>query len=109
MGALQGLMTMVVEDDFFISVELADELDRAGAHVIGPFPDVGSARRAMAQPDIGLAIVDLALQEGFAYPLLCDLRQAGVPTVIASAYSSQEIDPSFHSFRRIESPTGRPT
>ena len=49
--ALQGRRILVVEDDYVLAQELKADLERQGAEVLGPVPDLESARhRTRARP-----------------------------------------------------------
>ncbi|MBB5696139.1 response regulator [Muricoccus pecuniae] len=40
---LRGRRILVVEDEYFIAEEVREALERAGAEVVGPVPEVGEA------------------------------------------------------------------
>lgn len=86
---------LVAEDDYLLSADIAEALQRVGARVAGP---VASNAEALILLDSGLidgAVVDVGLRDGEAHDLLAALRRDGVPFVIVSGY-----DPS--QFRHLD-------
>lgn len=78
-----------VEDDLDVLRVVATAFE--GRAEITPVIDLGEARRALAEQDFDLVILDLALPSGSGVELLPDMRNAigqPIPVVIFSAFES---------------------
>lgn len=104
MTCLSGLRILVAEDNIFVATDIADELERAGARVLGPVLQMTEAETTVSRGQVDLAVVEILLAGQTAYPLLARLRASGVPVLIASAYGRREIEPAFRSMPHIEKP-----
>lgn len=96
MGHLDGLQIMVVEDDFFIAVDLAETLAREGAEIIGP---VGSLAEAMdlatRAPGPDHAVLDVNLRREKICRLAHVLGRRSVPFVFLTGYDRESLAPEF--------------
>ena len=94
--SLRDCRILVVEDEYLLAEELAQELSDAGASVIGPAPAI---ERAMAlldprSPPDG-AILDVNLGGEPVYPLADALIERGVPLVFTTGYDPATLPPRF--------------
>ena len=88
---LDGVRVLVVEDDFFIGLELSDILSDAGAVVIGPSQSVASALDFADDPTLAAAILDIRLGQDTVEPVARRLAGHGIPFMF---YTGQtKIDP----------------
>ena len=79
---LEGLRILVVEDDFFIGLDLTAVLSAAGATVVGPFQTVQSAQSAIASAGTAVfsaAILDIRLASETVAPVARSLSDLHVP------------------------------
>ena len=83
-----SLRCLVVENDGFLAVELADALTEFGHTVVGTATTVDGALNLAEEHEIDLALVDLALnQKGFGGDVAeLLLRRHGVPSLILSGH-----------------------
>lgn len=87
MGKLAGKQILVVEDQCLIAADLADELERCGAVVIGPAATIDQASQYLfAHPDVAGAVLDIRVQDTLVYDLADRLREREVPFVFATGY-----------------------
>ena len=98
---------LVVEDNLLIADTIAEVLQKAGAEVVGPVPDlqqgVGLAQRA----EIDGAVLDIKLADGHCFAIATILRLRGIPFVFLSAYRAAELIPEiFQSIRQLQKPDG---
>lgn len=82
---LGGRRILIVEDETFLAMELADIVESNDGHVIGPFRTNRQALAAIALADIDAAILDLNLADGEASPTAERLLAAGIPILICTA------------------------
>ena len=84
--ALQGRRVLVVEDEVFVSLDVAFTLEVAGAEVVGA-TSVRAALAALAEtdatgPPFDIALLDLVLGTRSTEPVADALRGRGIPFVI---------------------------
>jgi len=85
-AALAGRRFLVVEDEPLIALDLADMLQRAGAHVLGP---VGTEREALAlieQERFDYALLDANLHGRAVDAVAAALARRNVPFVFVTGY-----------------------
>lgn len=83
---LAGKRVLVVEDEFFVGLEIAETLEAAGAEVAGPAPTLGDAERLAAEGGIDMAVLDVNLNGQYAIDLGIELKRQGVRVIFATAY-----------------------
>jgi DNA-binding response OmpR family regulator len=89
--AHERLRILAVEDEAMIALELEDMLEDLGHEVIGPAAYVDDALALLRDAAPDAAVVDANLGGQSARPLIHALRDAGVPTIVASGYARQEL------------------
>jgi DNA-binding NtrC family response regulator len=100
-----GRTVLVVEDDYFIADALTTALEEEDMHVLGPFPSVATACKALddgKQPDV--AVLDVNLQGERIYPLLDRLMREDTPVVLTTAYDGSAIPDMYRSLPRLQKP-----
>lgn len=90
--ALRGRRVLVVEDDPLIAMDLADLLAASGAEIVGPAPTVSAALAALGAGRPDAAVLDVNLRGERSTPVARELRDAGVPFVLASGYARAQLD-----------------
>jgi DNA-binding response OmpR family regulator len=78
---LGGARVLVVEDDFFIALELVSILSEAGAEVIGPSQTVAAALTLAEDEELAAAILDIRLGSDTVAPVARKLAAHHVPFV----------------------------
>ena len=97
---------LLVESNAIIGVDLADQLERGGYEVAGPFACAAAAKWLQSRtPD--LAVLDVDLQSGPCVELARELRQRGVPLLIFSAHDRQHALAEFRCLRWLPMPAPR--
>jgi len=104
--ALRGRRLLVVEDDYLIAVDLARDLARRGAEVVGP---AGSVRDALALVEaegdrLDGAVLDINLRDQRVYPVADALAARGVPFVFLTGYDAWVIPDAHAGVPRCEKP-----
>jgi len=101
---LQGLCVLVVEDDYFIALELCNALRAAGADVIGPARDVQTALAAIRDERIDCGVLDINLRGQMAFEIATELRAHGIPAIFATGYDASMIPDELADAVRLEKP-----
>lgn len=96
---------LVVEDEYMLADDLKEELERAGAIVLGPVSDVESALTLLAT-DIRLdgAVLDINLGGEPSYPIADELLRRAVPFLFTSGYDRDGIPERYRQMPRCEKP-----
>lgn len=89
-----GASILIVEDDFFIAESMRLMLSERGAHVLGPAPTCDDAMAIIRDRPVSMAVLDLALREENSMPVACELLKRGVPFLLVTGFSDDEILPS---------------
>jgi len=90
-SALQGLRILVVEDEYVLADDLAQNLRDAGAVPIGPFPTVAQAEAALAAEGADAAILDLNLRGTMTSGLVERLSAERLPCLVVSGYGAEAL------------------
>lgn len=102
---LQGRRVLVVEDEYFIADDVANELGSLGAQVIGPVPDLARAMEIIGSGEpIDLAVLDINLSGETVYPVADALKTRQVPFVFATGYGQSLIAEGYQDVPRWEKP-----
>jgi DNA-binding response OmpR family regulator len=101
---LLGLRVLVVEDDYFIALELCHALRQAGAEVVGPARNVQSGLDAIGNEQIDCAVLDVNLQGRMGFQLAEELRERDVPAIFATGYDPGTIPDELADLPRLEKP-----
>ncbi|WP_246018327.1 response regulator [Pelagibacterium montanilacus] len=102
---LQGLRILVIEDEYTIADDLARNLRREGAEVLGPAPSLARARELIkTKDDIHGAVLDIHLKGEMVWPIADSLLARSVPIVFATGYDADAIPQRFAHLPRCEKP-----
>jgi DNA-binding response OmpR family regulator len=101
---LEGLCVLVVEDDYFIAIELCSALRAAGADVIGPARDVPTALAAIRSERIDCGVLDINLRGQLAFEIAIELRARDIPTIFATGYDASMIPLELADTTRLAKP-----
>ena len=101
---LLGLRVLVVEDDYFIALELCTALRGAGADVLGPARDLESGLAAVRNEHIDCGVLDINLQGRIGFQIATELRSRNVPVIFATGYTRSTIPAELADLPRLEKP-----
>jgi DNA-binding response OmpR family regulator len=81
---------LIVEDEFLIALDYESGFRDAGAEIVGPLRKLAEA---LATPldSFDAAVLDAKLEDGFCYPFAMRLLEAGIPFVIATGRSRDDL------------------
>jgi CheY-like chemotaxis protein len=103
-GVLRGMQVLVVEDEPLVSMALADELEEAGASVVGPAASVEGALNLIGTLPIDAAILDVELQQKLVYPVADLLAARGVPFILTTGYDEDVLPEHYADVPRSAKP-----
>ena len=72
---------LIVEDELFAGLDIAEQLEKQGYVVYGPISNVKSAEKVIGLYNFSAAILDYQLQDGTSLELARDLTERGVPVI----------------------------
>ena len=76
---LQGARILLVEDDFFILIELESVLTTAGAEKVFCCRSVDEALATLDNGSVGVAVLDVRVGTRTVAPVASDIRRRGIP------------------------------
>ena len=101
---LYGMRVLIVEDEAYLAVDLAEAMRLRGAQVIGPVGTFREAMRAVETNWIDRAVLDVNLEGEMSFPIADRLEAAGIPYVIATGYTAESLPERFRGKPRLEKP-----
>jgi len=103
--SLDALDVLVIEDDYYIADDMRQWLEDAGAHVVGPYPDVRTAFEALKQHHADCAVVDVNLGQGPSFDPARDLLARGISVVLVTGYDAKVIPTELSHLPCLHKPT----
>ena len=82
-----GSRVLIVEDEFFIALDIGQQLADAGFEVVGPAPSVAKALSLVAEQGCDVAVLDVNLGGETSEPVARKLQESDKPFVVLSGYS----------------------
>jgi two-component SAPR family response regulator len=83
---LRGRRVLVVEDEVLVALDYCQNLQEAGAEVVGPFHTVDDALNCMGKGRIDVAVLDYALADRNSDDLQNVLESREIAFVVVTAY-----------------------
>jgi DNA-binding NarL/FixJ family response regulator len=101
---LSGTSVLVIEDEFYLAMEIKEAIERAGGSVLGPCADATTASSEISRGSPDCAIVDINLGYGPSFEAAGELQRSGVPFLFLTGYDAPTIPRQFAAVLRIEKP-----
>lgn len=101
---LTGVCVLILEDDYYLAMDLHDTLHMAGAAVLGPFASADAAIDALASDRPTCALLDLNLRQGMSLDLPRELERRSIPFAFVTGYDRAAIPAEFNRYARAEKP-----
>lgn len=95
---------MIVEDDPFIALDLASQLEASGFSTTGIAANVGDALELFARHGCDIAILDVNLGQETAAPIARLLTEQDVPFVAVTGFSRDQCPPEFTDVKVFTKP-----
>lgn len=107
-SGLGGRRILVLEDDFYLADDLAQALQRAGAHIVGPCARVADARALLDDAPIDAAVLDVNVVDGRSFDLARAITARGIPAMFVTGYDSEAIPADLVDVPRLQKPVSPP-
>jgi CheY-like chemotaxis protein len=102
---LRGRRILVVEDDYMLADDLREDLEHAGAEVLGPVSTVEDALALLAREDrLDGAVLDVNLAGEPVYPVADALLARGVRFAFATGYDGWSLPAAYAEIPCFEKP-----
>jgi len=96
---------LIVEDEYLIAHELAEALEEAGFALLGICASVPAAlARIAAEDGCDAAVLDASLREVSSVPVAEALSARGIPFVVVSGFSADQLPPALAAAPLINKP-----
>lgn len=102
---LAGRRILIAEDEYLVAFDLRDELQLAGATVLGPAPSVDAALELIAaNAQIDAAVLDINLDGKLVFPAADALILRKVPFLLTTGYDKAATPELYRHLPRCEKP-----
>jgi DNA-binding response OmpR family regulator len=105
---LDGAQILLVEDEYFVAVELKTILGEIGARVVGPVSRLQPARDLARAERLDGAVLDVKLDGETTFPLAQELLERGVPVLFTTGFDSSILPDRFKGSRCLAKPVNGP-
>jgi CheY-like chemotaxis protein len=102
--ALASKRVLIVEDEFFVAIQIESALQSFGCETIGPFTRLDVAIQASRRERFDLAVLDINLNQTLVYPLADELSLRRIPFVFLTGYAHADLPETYRSLPRIQKP-----
>jgi DNA-binding response OmpR family regulator len=99
-----GSRVLIVEDEFFIALDIGQQLADAGFEVVGPAPSVAKALSLVDEQGCDVAVLDINLGGETSEAVARKLEEADKPFVVLSGYSTEDRLPWFRGAPVLSKP-----
>jgi DNA-binding LytR/AlgR family response regulator len=96
---------LIVEDEYMLADDLRQEIEDAGAVVLGPAPDAQSALELVGgETRIDGAVLDINLGGEVSYPIADALAARRIPFLFTTGYDASALPGRYAHVTRCEKP-----
>ena len=95
---------LIVEDDFIIAFDLAEQLAEAGFAIVGPALTAGDALSLLAERGCNAAVLDVNLGTETSEAVARELLKRNIPFLTMSGYSWEQHPAVFRTARVFMKP-----
>lgn len=103
-GSLSGVAVLLVEDEHLVALALSDDLEDAGATVIGPASSVEDALALIERHVIAAAVLDIKLQAEMCFPVAEVLASKGVPFLFTTGFDAEVVPAEYAHVPKCDKP-----
>jgi CheY-like chemotaxis protein len=98
------LRILIVEDEFLLALDLADELRKLGYVAVGPAANVGAGSELVRSEHLDAALLNVSLQGEVAYSLARECLHRKIPIAFVSGTLGRDLPPDLKGVPRMEKP-----
>lgn len=103
-GIFRDMRVLIVEDEHLVALALADDLEEAGATVVGPAATVDRALSLVEQHELDAAVLDIRLDTQLVFPVADTLIARGVPFLFTTGYDAGAVPADYAHVPKCEKP-----
>ena len=104
MNDFAGRRILLVEDSPVVAPFTADLLEELGCEVIGPAPNIASARELIQGEALDAALLDVHIRGERVFPMCELLDKKGVPFILTSGYADWQVPDKWADRPRLQKP-----
>ena len=101
---MEGKRILIVEDSPVVAPFTSDVVEELGCTVVGPAPNIASARQLIENETFDAALMDVHIRGERAFNLCEALAAKGVPFVLTSGYADWQIPEKWQDRPRLQKP-----
>jgi CheY-like chemotaxis protein len=101
---LRGLTILVVEDEYFIAMHIADVIKCRGGSVVGPAADLEKARDLARRESIDGVILDLMMKGETTLAFADELVSRRTPVILATGYAQSHLPERYSNLPQLTKP-----
>lgn len=101
---LAGLSILVVEDEYLLAHDLAKELGRCGATVVGPVATLAEGEALACSAKLDGAVLDVGLGNELSFGIADHLATRRIPFVFATGYAKMVIPRRYRTVSLVDKP-----
>lgn len=101
---LSGTSVLIVEDEYYLATDIAQQVRRSGGTVIGPFATFEEGLTSLGEGRPQCALVDINTGDGPSFELADALVAQAVPFAFLTGYDAGSIPGRLSDVQRIEKP-----
>jgi CheY-like chemotaxis protein len=101
---LSGRRILVIEDSPVVGPFTADILGDLGCEVVGPAPNIATARELIEEQDFDAALVDVHIRGERVFGLCEMLDAKDVPFILTSGYADWQMPEKLQDRPRLQKP-----
>ena len=101
---LAGKRVLVVEDEWVLAQDIKEGLERFGASIVGPAPDVDRARELAEAGGFDCAVLDINLHGEQVFALAREMKARGQCFIFATGYGAAFVPEDLQDTPHFEKP-----
>lgn len=94
-NAARSKRVMIVEDEYFTALDIAQAVEAIGGAVVGPAADLAEAQRLLSAQPVDLVLLDINLSGVLSYSFADELVARAIPFVFMTGYQRSVIPGRF--------------
>jgi DNA-binding response OmpR family regulator len=104
MSVFAGRRILLVEDSPVVAPFTADLVAELGCMVVGPAPNIASARALIETEGLDAALLDVHIRGERVFPMCDLLDRKGVPFALTSGYADWQVPDKWADRPRLQKP-----